>query len=86
MDGPGSSEFTDDQLKLLSSFCFETLQAKLSKKKMPSYPESVPDPSYPIFVTWTTGKEEDLRGCIGTFSGDKPLSHILGQYAIISSL
>ena len=44
------------------------------------------DNKYPLFVTWTTGQEDELRGCIGTFSSDSKLSKILGRYALISSL
>ena len=36
-------------------------------------------------MTWTIGKDDDLRGCIGTFAG-KRLSKILGKYALISAL
>ena len=37
-----------------------------------------------IFDTWTKGKKEDLRGCLGTFTGQK-LFKILGKYAPIST-
>lgn len=55
-------------MKVLSAFCFDTLLASLDKKKLPKYPEGLADPSYPIFVTWTIGHDDDLRGCIGTFA------------------
>lgn len=58
-------------MKVLTAFCFDTLIAKLKKEELPKYPENLEDPAYPIFVTWTIGKEEDLRGCIGTFAGRK---------------
>ena len=51
---------------------------------MPQYPDG-PDPEYPLFVTWTIGREEELRGCIGTFAG-KRLSKILSKYSLISAL
>jgi len=57
------------EMKTLTSHCFDTLMAGLDKKELPKYPSSQPDPEYPIFVTWTIGKDEDLRGCIGTFAG-----------------
>ena len=36
-------------------------------------------------MTWTKGKDDDLRGCIGTFAAQR-LSKILGKYALISAL
>ena len=79
-------------MPLLAAHCFETLLHQLEalaqgqiKKPLPSYPAGQPDPEYPIFVTWTKGKNDDLRGCIGTFTGQK-LSKILGKYALISAL
>ncbi|CDW90028.1 UNKNOWN [Stylonychia lemnae] len=72
-------------LKILAAFCFNTLIAKLDKKELPNYPDGLEDPKYPIFVTWTKGPESDLRGCIGTFQGQR-LSKILGQYSLISAL
>ena len=38
----------------------------------------------PIFVTWTKGKNDDLRGCIGTFEPED-LSHILSKYAMLAA-
>ena len=38
----------------------------------------------PLFVTWTIGEEEDLRGCIGTFEKRK-LSKALGEYALVAA-
>ncbi|KAH3667836.1 hypothetical protein WICMUC_005236 [Wickerhamomyces mucosus] len=41
--------------------------------------------SYPLFVTWTTGLEKDLRGCIGTFS-PLPLEKGIREYSLIAAL
>ena len=71
---------------LLCKYCFEVLETKLSKgdnKKIP-FPEDFKGKSYPLFVTWTTGKEKELRGCIGTFQSGK-LEKKLGEYALISA-
>ena len=38
----------------------------------------------PIFVTWTKGKNSDLRGCIGTFEPEN-LSLILSEYAMLAA-
>ncbi|KAJ4387888.1 hypothetical protein N0V93_008491 [Gnomoniopsis smithogilvyi] len=48
-----------------------------------------PDARYPLFVTWdikARGGEWHLRGCIGTFSAESPLSECLAEYAVISAL
>ena len=71
---------------LLCKYCFEVLETELSKgntKKVP-LPEEFKGKSYPLFVTWTTGKEKELRGCIGTFQSGK-LEKKLGEYALISA-
>ena len=41
---------------------------------------------FALFVTWTKGKSEALRGCIGTFSQTSYLSQLLSRYALISAL
>jgi len=64
-------------------YCFDVLIAKLSNKPIPQYPNTLPDHKVPIFVTWKIN--DDLRGCIGTFSPSK-LSNILSNYALISAL
>lgn len=52
----------------------------------------VTDPTarYPLFVTWDKlhppSGEYHLRGCIGTFSADAPLSSCLAEYALVSAL
>lgn len=49
-----------------------------------------PEAEYPLFVTWDklhpSSGEYHLRGCIGTFSSDSPLSTTLAEYALISAL
>jgi uncharacterized protein (TIGR00296 family) len=74
-------------MKRLAAYCFETLLHHLTPPKdgavKPLYPTGLPDPDYPLFVTWT--KRGDLRGCIGTFES-KRLSHALPKYTLISAL
>ncbi len=41
--------------------------------------------AFPLFVTWTTGPEKDLRGCIGTFTSSA-LENNLPKYALIAAL
>lgn len=72
-------EATKDHCK----FCFETLEAKLKKQKLPEFPKGMVDHKVPIFVTWMLDGE--LRGCIGTFEHSN-LSKVLSQYALISAL
>lgn len=67
-------------MKKLAAHCFDSIIAKINKAEAPTYPQGMEDPEYPIFVTWTKGPEEDLRGCIGTFASQR-LSKILGKYA-----
>ena len=56
----------------LCKYCFQVLEDILSDKDIEQipFPEEFKGKSYPLFVTWTTGKEKELRGCIGTFSKD----------------
>ena len=73
-------------LKEMAAHCFDTLLAKLrGKSEHPKYPDHIYDPLYPVFVTWTIGEEDELRGCIGTFS-EQRASVILGKYALESAL
>ena len=73
-------------LSLLCKYCFEVLESALSNKdyKIIPFPEEFKGKSYPLFVTWTLGKEKELRGCIGTFEKSK-LEKQLGKYALISA-
>ena len=73
-------------LSLLCKYCFEVLESALSNKdyKKILFPEEFKGKSYPLFVTWTLGKEKELRGCIGTFEKSK-LEKQLGKYALISA-
>lgn len=57
----------------------------------PTTATKVTDPTarYPLFVTWDkqqSSGEYHLRGCIGTFSADAPLSECLSEYALVSAL
>ncbi|XP_051912497.1 uncharacterized protein R166.3-like [Hippocampus zosterae] len=63
------------------AFCFKTVYAALVSAERPSFQS---ENSSPLFVTWTKGPEDDLRGCIGTFQADR-LSKLLPQYAMISA-
>ena len=71
----------------LCKYCFQVLESILTGKmdfdKIP-FPEEFKDKSYPLFVTWTTGKEKELRGCVGTFSKDD-LQKNLVRYTFISA-
>ncbi|CAI2381504.1 unnamed protein product [Moneuplotes crassus] len=81
----GSTQFDENAGKAMCAHCFDTIIAELDGDKGPEYPsDKAPDEKYPLFVTWTTGQEEDLRGCIGTFSPSL-LSSILGRYSKISA-
>ena len=70
----------------LCKYCFQVLENILSDKNIDQipFPEEFKGKSFPLFVTWTTGKEKELRGCIGTFSKDL-LEKNLMIYALISA-
>ena len=73
-------------LKLLCVYAFDTLISQLTKKEIPScFPASLKNKSFPLFVTWTTGKDKDLRGCIGTFVSNE-LETNLKNFALIAAL
>ena len=66
-------------------YCFDSLVSYLDNSNLLKMPNELPDYSAPLFVTWKKGEEEDLRGCIGTFSPEK-LSKNLGKYAVVSAV
>ncbi|XP_018655592.1 putative ammecr1 homolog [Schistosoma mansoni] len=66
-------------------FCFDVLHNHLHNLEPPPAPKTFPNSSYPLFVTWTYGKEEKLRGCIGTFTAMNIHSG-LREYAINSAM
>ena len=73
-------------LNILCKYCFQVLESSLSNKdyKKILFPEEFKGKSYPLFVTWTLGKEKELRGCIGTFEESK-LETQLSKYALMSA-
>ena len=70
----------------LCKFCFQVLETILTNgdPKKISFPEQFKDKSYPLFVTWTTGKKKALRGCVGTFAKDSLEKNLL-RYTFISA-
>ena len=77
---------SSDSIKRLCAICFDTLQSSLKNTKPTfSFPEELKDKNCPLFVTWKIGKDEDLRGCIGTFVSDS-LEKNVAQYALVSAL
>ena len=66
-------------------YCFDVLHCHLDRShernlRSPSFS----DDSYPLFVTWTVGREKRLRGCIGTFNAMN-LHSGLQEYAVTSA-
>ena len=76
----------DLKISLLCKYCFQVLEYSLSNKdyKKVPFPEEFKGKTYPLFVTWSLGKEKELRGCIGTFENLK-LETQLREYALISA-
>lgn len=67
-------------------FCFDVLHSHLHKQNLSRLnAPRFPDKEYPLFVTWTTGRDQRLRGCIGTFS-PLNLHEGLKEYALTSAL
>ena len=76
----------EPDMSILCKYCFQVLESSLSNKdyKKILFPEEFKGKSYPLFVTWTLGKEKELRGCIGTFEESK-LETQLRKYALMSA-
>ncbi|KAM8966024.1 nuclear protein AMMECR1-like [Sarcophilus harrisii] len=65
-------------------FCFDVLYCHLYGYQQPRTPGFTNEP-YPLFVTWKTGQDKRLRGCIGTFSAMN-LHLGLKEYTLTSAL
>jgi len=71
-------------------FCFDVLHSHLhrlsggSASGFDMRPPTFTDDSYPLFVTWKIGREQRLRGCIGTFNALN-LHEGLREYAVTSA-
>ena len=86
MDSSSTIDENSPDLKLLCVYVFDTLISHLTKKKIPNcFPDSLKKKKFPLFVTWTTGKEKELRGCIGTFDS-KNLEKNLKKFALTAAL
>ncbi|VDN15337.1 unnamed protein product [Dibothriocephalus latus] len=66
-------------------YCFDVLHKQLFNQDPPPHPTTFPNHAYPLFVTWTYGKDHRLRGCIGTFKAMN-LHSGLRKYAITSAM
>ncbi|XP_054566064.1 AMMECR1-like protein [Eptesicus fuscus] len=65
-------------------YCFDVLYRHLHGFPQPRRP-GFPDEPYPLFVTWRTGRDQRLRGCVGTFSAMN-LHSGLREYTLTSAL
>jgi AMME syndrome candidate gene 1 protein len=65
-------------------YCFDVLHSHLYDLELKLKP-SFPNDEYPLFVTWSTGRDKRLRGCIGTFS-PLNLHDGLREYALTSAI
>jgi uncharacterized protein (TIGR00296 family) len=65
-------------------FCFDVLYCHLYNLQPPQVP-SFCNENYPLFVTWKIGKDQKLRGCIGTFN-EMELHQGLREYAVTSAM
>ncbi|XP_076234124.1 AMMECR1-like protein isoform X1 [Calliopsis andreniformis] len=64
-------------------YCFDVLYCQLHQLDPPKPPNFSNEP-FPLFVTWTIGKDMRLRGCIGTFNAMQ-LHAGLKEYAATSA-
>ena len=72
-------------LKLLCVFAFDILISRLTKTNVETnFPPSFANEKFPLFVTWSKGKDKNLRGCIGTFYEDN-LQKNLEKFAITAA-
>eukprot|EP00088_Acartia_fossae_P036429 TRINITY_DN37633_c0_g1_i1.p1 TRINITY_DN37633_c0_g1~~TRINITY_DN37633_c0_g1_i1.p1 ORF type:complete len:193 (-),score=20.29 TRINITY_DN37633_c0_g1_i1:44-622(-) len=65
-------------------YCFDVLYCHLFDLNPPQSPKFTND-LHPLFVTWKIGKDERLRGCIGTFN-EMELHSGLREYSITSAM
>ena len=56
----------------------------MTEQPRPAWPLNLPNTSSPLFVTWTFTKNDDLRGCIGTFTS-QDIKKALPEYTFISA-
>lgn len=79
---------TNNNYTSLCKYCFAIVEYYLQNKNkkdpsspLPEFPKEFKGESYPLFVTWKISANDDLRGCIGTFSSDK-LENNLKYFAL----
>ena len=70
--------------KRLTTYCFDNLKHFLKTREILSYPTDFDGVKAPLFVTWL--KNDDLRGCIGTFAEDCKLGETLARYSLVSAV
>ncbi|CRL03992.1 CLUMA_CG017111, isoform A [Clunio marinus] len=68
-------------------FCFDVLHKELHGLERHVEPNilGISNMAFPLFVTWKIGRDQRLRGCIGTFS-ELNLHSGLKEYALTSAL
>lgn len=78
-------ESNSPDLKSLCICAFDALTSHYNPEHKWEFPSKFKSLQFPLFVTWTTGKSKDLRGCIGTFQSSE-LESQLPEYALVSAL
>ncbi len=80
-----NQEFSKDDYMLLPYYCFDTIISFLTDSESTmSLPDKFKNKQYPLFVTWTSGRNKELRGCLGTFENDN-LEDNLTKFALFSA-
>ena len=73
-------------LSKLCCFCFDYLESYLNETEPKlKFPDEYKSLKFPLFVTWTKGKNQILRGCIGTFEAES-LEENLTKFTLLSAL
>jgi uncharacterized protein (TIGR00296 family) len=66
------SSLSIQDFKQLCIYAFDVIILSVKKldQSLLKFPEQFKDKIFPLFVTWSKGKDKCLRGCLGTFSPD----------------
>jgi uncharacterized protein (TIGR00296 family) len=80
-----NQEISKEDYNLLPCYCFDIIISFLKEcDSSTSFPAQFRNKKYPLFVTWTSGRNKELRGCLGTFESEC-LEDNLTKFALFSA-
>jgi uncharacterized protein (TIGR00296 family) len=80
-----NQDLTKEDFNLLPCYCFDIIISFLKDTVSDnSFPSKFRNKEYPLFVTWTSGRNKELRGCLGTFESEC-LEDNLTKFALFSA-